>query len=58
MATDDRSVRDSERKAAIRHFDTDQVSFVQDFGQRGEILVCSSTPKLGVWGHTLQENFK
>jgi hypothetical protein len=28
MITDDRSVRDSERKAAIRHFDTDQVIYV------------------------------
>ena len=25
LTTDDHSVRDSERKAAIRHFDTDQV---------------------------------
>lgn len=34
--TDDCSVRDSERKAAIRHFDTDQVIFVQDLIKIGE----------------------
>ena len=57
MTIDDRSVRDSERKAAICHFDTDQVSFVQDFGRRGEILVCSSIPELGMWGHALPGKF-